>query len=83
MSNTPVPSPCISVCRMDERTGWCAGCLRTLDEIAVWSLLDDEEKREVWVDLGRRRVEWRRLRLAAGGSGGAGGGPGPGEGPAA
>lgn len=80
MSDAPVPSPCISVCRMDERTGWCAGCLRTLDEIAVWSLLDDEEKREVWVDLGRRRVEWRRLRLAAGGSGGS---DGPGEGPAA
>ncbi len=78
MSAAPVPSPCISVCRMDDATGWCAGCLRTLDEIAAWTLLDDEEKREVWVDLGRRRVEWRRLRLAAGGGGG-----GSGEGPAA
>lgn len=80
MSAAPVPSPCISVCRMDERTGWCAGCLRTLDEIAVWSMLDDEEKREVWVDLGRRRVEWRRLRLAGGGGDG---GNGPATGPGA
>ena len=34
MASPPVPSPCISVCRMDERTGWCEGCLRTLAEIA-------------------------------------------------
>ncbi len=59
---TPVPSPCISVCRMDAHTGWCEGCLRTLDEIAAWSQLDDEARREVWVDLGRRRVQWRLLR---------------------
>ncbi|MBU6261279.1 MAG: DUF1289 domain-containing protein [Burkholderiales bacterium] len=55
-----VPSPCIGVCRMDEARGLCAGCLRTLDEIAQWSVLDDAGKREVWRELGRRRVEWRR-----------------------
>ena len=40
---------------MNERTGWCEGCLRTLDEIAQWSLLDDAAKREVWARLARRR----------------------------
>lgn len=50
-----VPSPCISVCRMMENTGWCEGCLRTLDEIAVWSLLDDAEKNAVWDALEQRR----------------------------
>ena len=65
---TPVASPCISVCTMDEATGWCAGFLRTLDEIAVWSLLDEADKRAVWVELSQRRVEWRRLRAAAGGT---------------
>ena len=54
-------SPCISVCRMDDATGWCEGCLRTLDEIAAWSVLDDAAKRAVWVELGRRRVLRRRL----------------------
>ena len=29
-----MPSPCINVCRMDAATGWCAGCLRTIDEMA-------------------------------------------------
>ena len=49
---------------MDDDTGWCAGCLRTLDEIASWSLLDDAEKQGVWLELGRRRVAWRRLQKA-------------------
>ncbi len=50
-----VPSPCISVCTMNERTGLCDGCLRTLDEIAVWSLMDDDARRAVWVAIGERR----------------------------
>ncbi len=57
-----VASPCIGVCRMDDATGLCAGCLRTLDEIALWSVLDDAAKRAVRCELGRRRAEWRRLR---------------------
>ena len=64
-----VASPCISVCRMDEASGWCEGCLRTLDEIAAWSLLDDEAKRAVWLELARRRVLWRQRRGAPGGAG--------------
>jgi predicted Fe-S protein YdhL (DUF1289 family) len=60
----PVASPCISVCRVDEGTGWCEGCLRTLDEIAVWSLLDEDDKRGVWVELSRRRVQWRQIQAA-------------------
>jgi hypothetical protein len=60
-------SPCINVCRMDAATGWCAGCLRTLDEIATWSILDDDAKREIWVDLGRRHLEWQHLQAAGGG----------------
>ena len=52
----PVPSPCNSVCAIDEVTGLCAGCFRTLDEIAAWSLLDDADKRAVWAALAQRRV---------------------------
>jgi hypothetical protein len=55
MTSPPIPSPCISVCRMEERTGWCEGCLRTLDEIAAWSLLDNAAKRAVWKLLPKRR----------------------------
>ena len=54
---------------MDDDTGWCSGCLRTLDEIACWSLLDDAGKRDVWLELGRRRVAWRQLQKAEPGEG--------------
>jgi uncharacterized protein len=47
----PVPSPCNSICTIDQVTGCCAGCFRTLDEIAAWSVLDDKEKRAVWSAL--------------------------------
>ena len=43
MSADP-PSPCINVCRMDEATGWCAGCLRSIDEIAAWGTLPEAAK---------------------------------------
>lgn len=55
-----VPSPCTNVCRIDAATGWCEGCMRTVDEIAAWSSLDDAAKRAVWA-----RLPLRRAQLAA------------------
>jgi predicted Fe-S protein YdhL (DUF1289 family) len=49
-----VPSPCISVCRMSERTGWCEGCFRTIDEIRQWSSADDQAKRTIWALIEQR-----------------------------
>ena len=48
------PSPCISVCRMDAFTGLCEGCFRTLDEVAAWGMMADDDKRAVWRELVRR-----------------------------
>ncbi len=62
---TGVPSPCISVCRMDARSGWCEGCLRTIDEIAAWSTLSDEAKRAVWRVLPQRREAFEAMKGAA------------------
>ncbi|WP_106283990.1 MULTISPECIES: DUF1289 domain-containing protein [unclassified Paraburkholderia] len=53
-----VPSPCINVCRMDASTGWCEGCLRTIDEIANWSLFDDDAKRAVWDAIELRHAQF-------------------------
>ena len=52
-----VASPCINVCSIDETTGLCAGCLRSLDEIAAWSVLTDEERRAVWDAIAKRARE--------------------------
>jgi predicted Fe-S protein YdhL (DUF1289 family) len=43
-----VPSPCVSVCKMDEARLYCQGCLRTLDELRAWGNLDNSAKRAVW-----------------------------------
>ena len=51
----PIPSPCVSVCRMEPASGLCEGCLRTLDEIAAWSVMDDAQKLAVWQLLAQRR----------------------------
>ena len=52
-----VASPCVNVCRVDPHTGWCEGCLRTIDEIASWSALPDDARREVWTRLAARRAQ--------------------------
>ncbi|HEU4350490.1 MAG TPA: DUF1289 domain-containing protein [Burkholderiales bacterium] len=49
-------TPCIKICRMDPVRGVCIGCCRTLDEIARWSGLSQEEQESVIAELpGRRR----------------------------
>lgn len=55
MSDTFVPSPCINVCQVDVERGWCTGCLRTLEEIALWSQSSEDEKRAVLARLASRR----------------------------
>ena len=50
-----VASPCINVCVIDECTGFCAGCLRTVDEIAGWGSKANNEKREILTKVDVRR----------------------------
>lgn len=54
----PPPSPCASICRMNAASGFCSGCLRTIEEITAWRGMDDTSRRRVW-----RAIE---LRAAAG-----------------
>ena len=49
-----VPSPCISVCKMDDARLYCLGCLRTIDEIRQWSQADDAAKRAMWLQIEQR-----------------------------
>ena len=49
-----LPSPCISVCRMDADSGLCEGCMRTLEEIAAWGMMDNQQKRAVWQEIEKR-----------------------------
>ena len=42
---------------MHEPSGHCTGCGRTIDEIALWSVLDDDDKRAVWALLPARLAQ--------------------------
>ena len=53
-NDAPAPSPCVSVCQMDETTGYCEGCLRTIDEIMGWGALGEPAKRAIWQRLASR-----------------------------
>jgi predicted Fe-S protein YdhL (DUF1289 family) len=51
-----MPSPCISVCRLDLGNTFCEGCLRTLEEIRIWSISSDAEKKTIWARIEQRMV---------------------------
>ena len=53
-STENVPSPCSSVCRMDAQRAFCEGCLRSLDEIRLWSTASDLQKKAVWALIAQR-----------------------------
>jgi uncharacterized protein len=50
-----IPSPCIGVCRLDPVSGLCAGCMRTLAEIAAWPAAGDDERLAIVQRLRARR----------------------------
>jgi predicted Fe-S protein YdhL (DUF1289 family) len=67
-------SPCILVCSIDDKTGYCFGCGRTRDEIGAWTVYSSAERRQIMDALPARletverrpRRETRRTRMARG-----------------
>jgi hypothetical protein len=57
-----IASPCNKVCVMDAEQRYCLGCRRTLEEIAAWGSMTDEEQRVVLEKLERRR-NYSRSRM--------------------
>jgi predicted Fe-S protein YdhL (DUF1289 family) len=55
------PSPCVSICRMNEATNLCAGCFRTIDEIRDWMIMMPDAR----LDLLRQLDERKRAYVAA------------------
>jgi predicted Fe-S protein YdhL (DUF1289 family) len=67
MSEAPVASPCINVCRMDARSGLCLGCARSLDEIAGWAQASNAQRLAIVRQLPLRRAQlgWPEKGAAA------------------
>jgi len=53
---------------MNEATGLCRGCYRTLDEIARWGTMSDAERSVVVAELPARRSDAPVPPSTAGGS---------------
>jgi len=48
-----VKSPCVGLCQVDDYI--CVGCFRSTREIARWSIMSKEERREALEQLDGRR----------------------------
>jgi predicted Fe-S protein YdhL (DUF1289 family) len=67
-----IESPCVLVCSMDMKTGYCFGCGRTRDEISGWIDMTPQQRSNVMDVLPGRletverrpRRETRRTRMA-------------------
>ncbi len=57
-----IPSPCVGVCRLEEESGLCQGCLRTVAEIARWPYADGPERLAI---VGRLRERRRALGITS------------------
>jgi len=52
----PVLTPCLRVCVMDNNSGFCQGCFRTLDEILNWPACSNPQRREIMAKLAGRKL---------------------------
>jgi len=57
--NEACASPCMSVCIMKTDADECWGCLRSLEEIANWSVYSPTEQRQVWQRIGVQIQQYR------------------------
>lgn len=57
-----IESPCVNICVIHPRAGICAGCYRTLEEIAGWSAMTPEARRAVMAELPERAGQLKKRR---------------------
>jgi hypothetical protein len=55
-----IQSPCVKICSIDAASGLCSGCGRTLDEIARWAGMSEDERAAIMRELKERMVSNRR-----------------------
>ena len=52
----PLRTPCVRVCAVNPKTGWCEGCFRTLKEIANWGRFSTAERDAIMASLPARQA---------------------------
>ncbi len=56
MTDDDVESPCTKVCEIEQGSGLCRGCARTLTEISYWVSYTRAEKLAVLEQVARRKA---------------------------
>jgi predicted Fe-S protein YdhL (DUF1289 family) len=59
-----IDTPCEKICIVDNASGLCRGCGRSLGEIERWTAYNDDERTRIMSEL-PRRLEAMRSRPAA------------------
>ena len=54
-TSSEVKSPCIGVCAVDELSGICQGCYRTIEEIQAWWDMGATAQKDLLTTLAHRQ----------------------------
>jgi predicted Fe-S protein YdhL (DUF1289 family) len=52
-----IKSPCIGVCAMDDLSGLCQGCYRTIPEIKAWWDMEPAAQKTLLLELEQRQLD--------------------------
>ncbi len=55
IGSAAIQTPCIGVCVMD-RSGYCRGCARTLEEIGAWTSMSHPDRASFMAELPARKA---------------------------
>lgn len=50
-------SPCIGICRIDDFSGMCEGCGRTMEEISGWPSATEREQQKTLATVAERLAD--------------------------
>jgi predicted Fe-S protein YdhL (DUF1289 family) len=56
MGRKQVKNPCVDICKLEKKSGFCVGCLRTRAEIKTWKTLSKSERRAVLEAIAGRQA---------------------------
>jgi uncharacterized protein len=59
-----IASPCVGICELDDATGFCRGCARTMDEIVTWPDASRAQRLEILRAVSNRRRQGFRTVTA-------------------
>jgi predicted Fe-S protein YdhL (DUF1289 family) len=61
VTSAPPFSPCTKLCVLDDKSGFCLGCGRTIEEITAWPGMNSEQRQRVMALLPERLAKLKAL----------------------